>query len=263
MFVRGEMSIQDIVGQYLQGAKAVDREHFDGFYQDFCEDKGLEPSEKESLESFIRLNKKLLSNLYGSFKVEVLSDSFFNSLSETNLESALNGRNLYEVLGNTTGILLFPDSGYMMYSIMEDGATFQYHEPGNEPFLQYSYNFGKFDTDLLSNKESDIFLSALYTTLNVLLLKRVGKVQTIMVAKETNRTIGNDRVVNRMPFAIHRLDSAWFKTIVSTKTFGVRGHWRLQACGKRWEEHKLVFIAPHQRHGFVRRAPALIARESA
>ena len=179
MLVGGKTTIQKILESYLEGAKYADKEHFDEFYENYCNDKSLDSSEQESLESFILFNKKLLSRMYGEFNVEVLSDSFFEALSETNLETALNGRNLFDILGETNGILLFPDGGFMLYAIMDDGASFHYHEPGNQPFLEYSYLFGKFDTGLLSDKEDDTFLSALYTTLNVLLLKKVG--QTFML----------------------------------------------------------------------------------
>ena len=263
MYKSGKISLQYLLQKTLQGAKIADNQHLEYFYRDFCAEKGLDTSAGGSMEAFVCLNRRMLSHLYETFKVEVLADSFFNSLGETNLETALEGKSLYDVFGKDTGIVLFPDGGFIHYTITEDGSYFQYHEPGDSPLLQYIYLFGKVDTEMLSHRESDSFVSVLYTTLNILLLKKFGEVETIMVAKEKNRNLGTERVVNKMPFPIHRLDSTWFKTIISTKTFDVRGHWRLQACGKKWKEHKLVFIPPHRRHGFVRRARAVIERVSA
>ena len=35
MFKRGKISIQDMLKQYMQGAKIADIGHMEGFYQDF------------------------------------------------------------------------------------------------------------------------------------------------------------------------------------------------------------------------------------
>ena len=119
----------------------------------------------------------------------------------------------------------------------------------------YSFESSFFHS-LPDDEYKDYFIRAL----KVLIMKRYGKVETYTIEGKEQRKIGNSYVVNKAPFPIHRLDSSWFKTIIRTKGFGVKGHWRLQACGKGWKEHKLIFITGFQKHGYIRRAPALAAR---
>lgn len=49
------------------------------------------------------------------------------------------------------------------------------------------------------------------------------------------------------------VDSTWNKFIVRTEGFGVRGHFRLQPCGERSQELKLIWIDAFQKNGYVRK----------
>jgi hypothetical protein len=50
------------------------------------------------------------------------------------------------------------------------------------------------------------------------------------------------------------LDCRWFTTLEKTDGFNVRGHFRLQACGKGMSERKIVWINDFQKTGYT--APA-------
>lgn len=49
------------------------------------------------------------------------------------------------------------------------------------------------------------------------------------------------------------VDSTWNKFIVRTEGFGVTGHFRLQPHGEKSQLRKLIWVQPHQKHGYVRR----------
>ena len=53
-------------------------------------------------------------------------------------------------------------------------------------------------------------------------------------------------------------DCTWYTTIIRNKGFNVRGHFRLQPCGKGNREKKLIYIHEYQKHGYVRRARLLV-----
>jgi len=53
-------------------------------------------------------------------------------------------------------------------------------------------------------------------------------------------------------------DCSWYTTIVRNEGFSVRGHFRLQPCGKGKQNKKLIFIHEFQKHGYVRRARMLL-----
>ena len=117
-----------------------------------------------------------------------------------------------------------------------------------------------FENSFFHSLPDDEYKEFFIKALNVLILKKYGKVETQVVEGRGQRKFGKSYVVNKAPFPIHRLDGSWFKTIIRTNGFGVKGHWRLQACGKGWKEHKLIFISGFQKHGYIRRAPALATR---
>lgn len=54
------------------------------------------------------------------------------------------------------------------------------------------------------------------------------------------------------------LSCDWYTTIVRTEGFGVKGHFRMQACGKGYRERRLTYINEYRKHGYIRRAKLLV-----
>ena len=60
---------------------------------------------------------------------------------------------------------------------------------------------------------------------------------------------------NQEPFIeVNYYSANWYREIICDHEFRVRGHWRMQACGKDKQDRKLVFIAPFTKNGYHRRA---------
>ena len=57
---------------------------------------------------------------------------------------------------------------------------------------------------------------------------------------------------------VNYLDCSWYTTIVRNEGFSVRGHFRLQPCGKEKKDKKLIYIHEFQKHGYVRRARLIL-----
>jgi hypothetical protein len=62
----------------------------------------------------------------------------------------------------------------------------------------------------------------------------------------------NCKYINDTKTNVTILDSSWFTTIVKSEGFAVRGHFRLQVCGKAMKERKLVWISDFEKHGYTR-----------
>ena len=56
---------------------------------------------------------------------------------------------------------------------------------------------------------------------------------------------------------VNYIDSSWFRTIINTEGFRVKGHFALRACGKNRSERKLVWIKPYEKQGYTRDAKSL------
>ena len=226
--------------------------------QGYCRSIGLEgATDEEQASSFMIFLHKVFGKIYCNFKVEAVEESFYDNVQYCSMAKLLENQNLYELVGECSGIMLFPNVGLVEYAILKDGVFLRFMEDGNEDG-RITFLFGDYDyAEIAEGEEHKIYFLA---TLNVLLMKKFGEVETILVAKDTIRTIGNKKVANKMPFPIRHLNSSYFKTIIKTEGFMVQGFWRNQACGKGWKEHKLIFVKSFQKHGYIRRAPALIAR---
>lgn len=231
----------------------------DELSQGYCQSLGLTGlTEEERLKVFLEYQQRAYFSIYSPFHVEMVSQSFSGCFENIELPERKEWASLYELLGACSGILVLPE-GIVEYAIMEDGEYMRFVEKrclGSK--TMYSFN-GGLAQSLPEEKYNEFFVKAR----NVLIMKKYGSVETQVIEGREKRKFGKSFVVNKAPFPIHRLDGSWFKTIIRTEGFEVRGHWRLQACGKGWKEHKLVFIKSFQKHGYVRRAPALIAREAA
>lgn len=65
------------------------------------------------------------------------------------------------------------------------------------------------------------------------------------------------KIINHFNFPITIVNSKWNTTVIRTEAFGVRGHFRIQPCGKGRMDYELIFIAPYQKNGYIRRAKNL------
>jgi hypothetical protein len=87
----------------------------------------------------------------------------------------------------------------------------------------------------------------------VLIFLELTNPEILVVApgkKHSQAPIGYTNTAARSVFVV---DSTWNKFIVRTEGFGVRGHFRVQPCGVRNEDLRLVWISAFEKKGYVRR----------
>jgi len=254
-FKRKEISTMDIL--HIQFEEVPNSaEVIAGLSSSYCRSTGLtELNEQERLEAFVGYQGRAFSKLYNKWQVYSVSSSFTDCMEDDDIHESIEWDTLYDLVGECSGILAFPE-GIMEYVITKEGDYMRFiYNDYKRGRIMYSFESSFFHS-LPDDEYKEFFIKAL----KVLIMKRYGKVETYTIEGREQRRVGNNYVVNKAPFPIHRLDGSWFKTIIRTNGFGVKGHWRLQACGKGWKERKLIYISGFQKHGYVRRAPALAAR---
>ncbi len=88
------------------------------------------------------------------------------------------------------------------------------------------------------------------------LFKKYAPIEEIVSVRE--RREHNDIPDIKTSQRIDYYDCSWYTTIVRNEGFSVRGHFRLQPCGKGKQDKKLIYIHEFQKHGYVRRARLIL-----
>ncbi len=65
-------------------------------------------------------------------------------------------------------------------------------------------------------------------------------------------TIAGEKFVNQTNVPIQVIGCNWFTNIIRTAGFGVKGHFRNQACGVGLSERKLIWVSDFQKNGYTR-----------
>lgn len=87
-------------------------------------------------------------------------------------------------------------------------------------------------------------------------LKYVEVETKVIPGNKKNFHIGT-KYLNETKDKIEILDSTYFTTISRTDGFGVRGHFRFQACGEGLKDRRLIWISDFQKNGYTRTAKIL------
>lgn len=88
------------------------------------------------------------------------------------------------------------------------------------------------------------------------LFKTYAEVETKILWPNSVIKDVNCKYINDTHLPITYLDSKWFTNLVKSEAFTVHGHFRLQACGKGLNDHKLIWISEYTKSGYT--APARI-----
>lgn len=201
-----------------------------------------------------------LYNVFNNLKVEVISSRFEEEVvhSTESLTNSIHDDNLYELLGKRSGIMVLSDR-VCVYNISNDFIllwTLQRNQRGTGTITwsPTDITYGGLISQSEENKEHN-------TLLLVLLFKEKAEVKTQEITsdstdrKPTRAKSGS--ASNKTPFRVEQTDCSWFTTYYTDKQIPVRGFWRLQACGVRHSERKLIYVAPFVKNGYHRGAKML------
>lgn len=227
---------------------------------------GLDPqSIDEVYSAFADFHLRAKDLRYKSFRVEVVSSTFVKAV-ENNLDKLLNcfkEESYYQIFGECSGNMLI-ESYLVSYSILEDGSQIDIIERTNGAGDVVDYFMPKNTLLTFSEdeyKNTNAFQRILTLFLGILSYKKYGETETVYIAAGVKRQIPDEDgiLMNRAPFPVSHLDSSFFRTIIRTEGFKVRGHFRLQPCGVGRKERELIYIQPYEKHGYTRTAKKIVS----
>ena len=91
-------------------------------------------------------------------------------------------------------------------------------------------------------------------TLKIIVYLFYGEIKNRFIPKKKEIKLNSySRVINDTEFNISYADTLW-KQRINTEGFKVRGHFRLQPCGKERKENKLIWIEEFSKNGYNRKS---------
>lgn len=202
---------------------------------------------KDAIYDYIDRNKKdLASNVY--IVTQPFADAYEKALPK--LQELMRSEKLEAVF--TKQILIYRSRTFIQ-EINESGSTLMIFD-NTELVVFYQFKEGAPEIPSFISNELKHF------TLNKMIAEMFLQVWFIKYCEVEVKFIGagkkvkdvNCKYVNDTKTNVTILDSAWFKTVVKSDGFTVRGHFRLQACGKGMKERKLVWLSDFEKHGYTR-----------
>lgn len=218
-------------------------------------------SEKDKLNLFRNMYSLVDEKMFGGvFNVEYVSMPFLEGVEKNvkKLLSSIAGESYFDALGECSGFLII-NNYIVSYVIIENCSYFNAsHRTTNTGGQQFFFgNHILRDTSDWNNYNE--LEKCISLAIGVLILKKYGEVETILVGSGVNRRIAstNENIFNKAPFKIKQLDCSWLRNIIRTEGFMVSGHFRLQPYGEGRSLRKLIYIEPFEKHGYTRTAKKL------
>lgn len=88
--------------------------------------------------------------------------------------------------------------------------------------------------------------------IQLLIFTELSELEVVVIPAKSKTVYKGDKYVNDDRQSVTVVDSTWNKMIIRTEGFKVRGHFRLQAAGKNWQDRKLVYVDEFQKEGYIR-----------
>ena len=88
------------------------------------------------------------------------------------------------------------------------------------------------------------------------IFKKYAPIETIVInrKKKQRGKINGEKHVNKSDLDVTVIDSNWFRNIIRSDGFNVKGHFRLQPCGVGRKEKKLIWINEFEKTGYSMKA---------
>jgi len=118
-----------------------------------------------------------------------------------------------------------------------------------------NYVFGPMMEGVRTEHDENRMQSAVL--LDIILFINFAEVETKILPPKSRIKDIDCKYINDTDLRITRYDSRWFTNLVQSEAFKVRGHFRLQPCGERMKDRKLVWISEYEKGGWSQKAGIL------
>ena len=198
--------------------------------------------------------------------INVFSTSFYISMMESLDKLKMLLPELIELNGEVTisGIDVFMQ-GVMFYNYKYNdvdnpkGTVIQFTNEGYPVLINCTKSNIKWANPYIINtqgvNESKGFIEDLFKVVSSLyIFKKYAEIETKHLAPKTKLKEVGCKYSNDTDHNLLFLNSTWFTNLVKSDAFKVRGHFRLQPCGPKHEDRKLIWINEFKKDGY--KAPA-------
>lgn len=211
----------------------------------------------------------LLGSLFTTF---IKEDGWYSyskpvqKIIDDNLSDMITRDQIYELIQNNdieeSGCII-NDSEYTFFTMLGNNLSISIYDCSNNAItLKLLYLIGEIGTEnthttvMYNDYTSDVDIEVKATSiLNRIVFKRYVNVETVIVNKDNpTAKLNSHKYTNKSKFPITVIDSTWYRNIIRTEAFGVRGHFRLQPHGEGMQKRKLKWISPYTKNGYSRHA---------
>jgi len=244
----------------------------------------LSPGSKRTIET-LKTDAPEVEEIFGAFCNQVINDCrkgyyLSKKINDTLVEDFKVQEKLNELLHEvnpTKGIMLLPTSRYNPFfnsfayyvdknqNSIDNELNFSlafYGVRGIEIFISGTFIKKKFESlsfiadDLEFYIEKDLaFERFINYAFNILLFMQFAEIETVITEGKPSKgkskvKFNNEKFLNESKIQIEIIDSNWFKRLIRTGAFKVKGHFRLQPYGTLNLLRKLIWIDDYTKNGY-------------
>ncbi|GAC1385853.1 MAG: hypothetical protein NVSMB45_15100 [Ginsengibacter sp.] len=183
-----------------------------------------------------------------------ICDSVYEAAKLIKVSSGFTGRTLKDIeFGKYTYLM---GKNRMVRFVVHIGVImgFYYDDKNNRLFNFFiELEEGGYDYEEEFEKEFS-------TVMQILTFVELGdiEVKTLEAGRNNGGKKNVDKVTNTSKNTVYVVDSSWNQLIIRTTGFAVRGHFKLQPCGKGLIDRKLIWVNAFEKHGYTRKPKASI-----
>ncbi len=183
--------------------------------------------------------------------VSAIFDKIKDSENSENSEKLINEYLTHNSIIYTSGIIIFSGTIYCYLFTNKTATVFLINKQG---VLADVIHLPIDEDGCIETSKKNILVS----TLHILAFLKYAEIETVELKPKEKKKLFDCKYLNETNETIEIIDSSWFRTIINSEGFNVRGHFRLQPKKKdgKWTK-ELIWINEFKKKGFVRKAKRL------
>ena len=175
----------------------------------------------------------------------IISNDYFNYLYNIEFIDGVNNFDLILILSSKQGMFI---SSLAKGYVDTTTSKFMCNIYVNTLYLKSALSNQLYEE--IKEAYSSYFITNLFEHI---VFKKYAPIETNIV-KPSKGTKSKRKKGCQSKIEINVIDSNWFKNIIRSEGFSVKGHFTLRACGIGRKERRLVWINPFEKKGYTRTA---------
>lgn len=190
-------------------------------------------------------------------KLFLIRDSALKEAEGMDVSATFSGKLFSKIKEGAYTYLLGPNKMFK-YFVEGDKLAGIYYADLNRSIMEFGFLTNTYEPLAFRNIESYI-----PQMLKLIIYIELADIEVELIEPgQRGKSISKDVEMNESNNNVYVVDSSWNKLIIRNEGFGVKGHYRLQACGEGMRDRKLIWINTFEKHGYIRRPKARILHNS-